>query len=345
MKGNKNNSWFKELFASIKDFDKYQDYATEKTSKSIIYFLKVIAVFTLILGLILTYKIHLEKEDLVKYINENISEIKFENNNLAVNDNKELILENKLLSNSMIIINTSNIEEEKLKSYKENISDYDNGIILLKNKIIINSNINGKDDEYYYEEIAKNYNITNLNKEEILKKLNENQMIIFYIMFFIFFYICMFIMYFITSMMYAIMLALLGRITSILLRIPLKYKSVLNMALHALTLPTILSLIYIIVNWYTGFNIEYFQVMYSAISYVYIITGILMIKADFIKKQLELNKILEEQQKIREEYKANGENTESKENDGKDSNNNGHKDNNDEEKRSKQSQKPEIDND
>ena len=48
MKGNKNNSWFKELFASIKDFDKYQDYATEKTSKSIIYFLKVIAVFTLI---------------------------------------------------------------------------------------------------------------------------------------------------------------------------------------------------------------------------------------------------------------------------------------------------------
>ena len=164
-------------------------------------------------------------------------------------------------------------------------------------------------------------------------------------MFFIFFYICMFIMYFITSMMYAIMLALLGRITSILLRIPLKYKSVLNMALHALTLPTILSLIYIIVNWYTGFNIEYFQVMYSAISYVYIITGILMIKADFIKKQLELNKILEEQQKIREEYKANGENTESKENDGKDSNNNGHKDNNDEEKRSKQSQKPEIDND
>ena len=45
-------------------------------------------------------------------------------------------------------------------------------LILLKNKIIINSNINGKDDEYYYEEIAKNYNITNLNKEEILKKLN-----------------------------------------------------------------------------------------------------------------------------------------------------------------------------
>ena len=199
-------------------------------------------------------------------------------------------------------------------------------------------------NEYYYEEIAKNYNITNLNKEEILKKLNENQMIIFYIMFFIIFYICMFIMYFITIMMYVIMLALLGRITSILLRIPLKYKSVLNMALHALTLPTILNLIYIIVNLYTGFNIEYFQVMYSAISYVYIITGILMIKADFIKKQLELNKILEEQQKIREEYKTNGENTESKENDGKDSNNNGHKDNNDEEK-SKQIQKPEIDND
>ena len=59
--------------------------------------------------------------------------------------------------------------KKNLRAIKENISDYDNGIILLKNKIIINSNINGKDDEYYYEEIAKNYNITNLNKEEILK--------------------------------------------------------------------------------------------------------------------------------------------------------------------------------
>ena len=43
--------------------------------------------------------------------------------------------------------------------------------------------------------------------------------------------------------------------------------------------------------------------MYTAIASIYIITAILMIKSDVIKKQLELNRIIEKQKKVREELK------------------------------------------
>ena len=43
--------------------------------------------------------------------------------------------------------------------------------------------------------------------------------------------------------------------------------------------------------------------MYTAIASIYIITAILMIKSDVIKKQLELNRIIEEQERVREEIK------------------------------------------
>ena len=36
---------------------------------------------------------------------------------------------------------------------------------------------------------------------------------------------------------------------------------------------------------------------------IYVITSILMIKSDVIKRQLELNRIIEEQEKVREELK------------------------------------------
>ena len=57
----------------------------------------------------------------------------------------------------------------------------------------------------------------------------------------------------------------------------------------------------IIINGITGFKVQYFQTMYTAISYVYIITVLFIIRADFIKKQIELEKIKSEQEKIHEE--------------------------------------------
>lgn len=313
MKDKKNNSFFKELFASIKDFEKYQDFAIQKVSKEIVYTLKLIAIFTFIISLAFTLKIHIEKNKLVKYVDENISNINFEDSRLSVNNDEKVILKDIALENTAILIETKELSEEEIKRYEEDINEYSTGIIFLNDKMIVKTELSNGYTNLLYSDIVKEYNITNFNKQDLLNAMNGKELITFCIMFFGIFYLYMFIIYFITILIYAIMLAILGRITSILLRIPMKYKAIFNMALHALTLPIILNLIYIIVNLFTGFNIKYFQIMYSTISYIYIVAAILMIKTDFIKRQKELSQIIEEQQKIREEYNENMENNKNQE--------------------------------
>ena len=79
----------------------------------------------------------------------------------------------------------------------------------------------------------------------------------------------------------------------------LKYTAVYNIATYSLTLPIILNIVYIILQAFTGFTIKYFEVMYTAIASIYIAAAILMIRSDVIKKQIELTKIIEEQEKVR----------------------------------------------
>lgn len=313
MRGNKNNSFFKELFASIKDFDKYQDFAIKKVNKEIMYILKLMVIFTFIISLAFTFKIHIEKNKLAEYVNENISDIKFENGKLSVNNDEKVIIKNIALENMAIFIETKQLSEEDIRKYEEEIDEYSNGIILLHDKVIVKTEISNGHASFLYSDIVKEYDIMNFNKQYFLDTINGKEVFIFYMMFFVIFCLYMFIIYFITILIYAIMLTILGRITSMLLRIPLQYKAIFNMAIHSLTLPIILNLIYIIVNLFTGFTIKYFQVMYSTISYIYIVVAILMIKIDFIKRGQELSKIIEEQQKIREEYQENIENNKKQE--------------------------------
>ena len=82
----------------------------------------------------------------------------------------------------------------------------------------------------------------------------------------------------------------------------MKFKSVYAMSLHAITLSVILNAIYLVVNTFTGFYIKYFDVMYTTISYIYIVTAILSIRQDLIKQQIEIGTINEKNERKDEEY-------------------------------------------
>lgn len=102
-------------------------------------------------------------------------------------------------------------------------------------------------------------------------------------------------------MLDVVLLAILGYIVSRLFRIPLKFGPVFNIAVYSMTLPILLNAIYILINLLTGFEIKYFTIMYNAISYIYMITAILLIKSDLIKRNVELTAIIEEQEKVKQE--------------------------------------------
>ncbi|MFR3782900.1 MAG: DUF1189 family protein [Clostridia bacterium] len=114
-------------------------------------------------------------------------------------------------------------------------------------------------------------------------------------------FIYAFIMYLLTIISNVVLLSFFGYITTLLARIKMRYVAVFNMSAYALTLSVILNMLYVAVNIFVTFNMEYFQVMYVAVAAIYLVAAILILKADFMKKQLELMKIAEAEAIVKKE--------------------------------------------
>lgn len=295
---NKKTNFFKEAFKSIKDLDKYEDFALEVPGKAFKYLLKLILVFAIIISIFYTYKIVNNMNDIYSNLKIKLPDFSYNEGTLKMDSNEPIVIEDykEIFGKVIIDTNISENEIEKYESEKE-------GILILKDKCVILSNSAMGQVTYKYSDLASSYNINNFTKQDVINYIEGMNIIsiCFSIYFVIFVYL--FIMYFISILMDVLLLSLLAYIVSRISRIRLKYAPSFSIAIHSITLPVVLNLIYIVVNLLTGFKIKYFQLMYSTISYIYVIVAILMIKTDFINRQMELMKIAQEQEKVKEEMK------------------------------------------
>lgn len=299
-------SFFKKVKTSVLDFDGYQSLAAEKISRTIIYIALIILIFSIIISIAYVCQFWATIKEVENYINTEISEIKYENYELSVipsNGEKMLKIEGNTSGQPVVIINTEADSEEEIEENINNIKSQENGILILKDRIIIKSGLSTNIVEYSYKDISEKYNINKIDKEELIKILSGQEMITSLIVLGIALVLYMFIVYVSNILIDIFVLSLLAYIVSRIAGLRLKYSAIYNIATYSLTLPLILNIIYFIVNTLTGFTIQYFQIMYTAIASIYIITAILMIKSDVIKKQFELNRIIEEQARVREELK------------------------------------------
>jgi len=293
-------SFWKRICISVKNVEKYQILAGESIKKSIVYLLKIMIIFSLVVSLALTIRFGNVVTNLKNFIEQNIEEINYKDNKLNIVAKENLTYYIDEVS-TKIIINTGELTAEQQAEYAESLKYEFNGIMLLKDKVIIKNQMTNIPSAYNYSDIAEQYEIGTINKQDIIEKLSGKNQYTLCFVFFIVMTIYLFIIYFSSVLMDALVLAILGYITCSILKIKLKPSALYNIAIYALTLPIILNAIYMIINIFTGFTVKYFQVMYTAISYIYVISSILIIKSDFIKKQAELTKILSEQEKVKEE--------------------------------------------
>ena len=226
------------------------------------------------------------------------------NNEPAIEDEQKVMkIDSNELIPAKIIINTETTAEEEIQANINEISSSQNGILILKDRIIIKNEFSTNLAEYTYKTISEQYNINKIDKTEILNMLSGQAINRVLIIFFITILLYMFIIYVSTMLIDILLLVVLTYIVARISGLRLKYSAIYNIASYSLTLPVILNMIYFVVNRLTGFTIQYFQIMYTALASIYIITAILMIKSDVIKKQIELNKIIEEQEKVKQELK------------------------------------------
>ncbi len=292
----KKTNFFKKIWTSIRDFEKYEEFAADKLTSAIKYILILTLIFVIIITVAYTFKFYNVINGVKEFVSQEIEEISLENGNLAISSKEPIIIENEKSIIPIVIIDTNkDIDTDK---YLEKINLYDTGILILNDRVIISNNLLAQDESIYYSNIFTE-NLT--NKEEFINLISGNNMIYTYMLFFVTIFVYMFIIHFASNIVDAVVLGALGYIFARIVKLRLRFKATFNIGIHALTLPIILNLIYIIVNTFTNFTISYFQWMYTTISYIYVAVAILMIKTEIINQKIQLMKLEKIQEKVANE--------------------------------------------
>lgn len=307
-KTSKKMNFFKDVIKSIKDLDKYEDYALELPKNAFKYLFKLVLLFCVIICACYTCEIVDSMNNLYKDFIEIIPDFSYKNGIIEMDSKDPIIFEKYKETFGKVVIDINGNLEDYEKSN-------DVGILVLKDKLIILSNQGMGQVVYNYQDMAESYEITDFNKQDIINYVENVNIISLYVSVYFAIYIYLFIIYFIAILMDVLLLSILAYLVSRISKIRLKFAPSFSIAVHAITLSITLNLIYIIVNLFTGFEVKYFQLMYSTISYIYVIVAILMIKTDFLQRQIELIKLAEEQEKVREELKEQEEEDKNKKQD------------------------------
>lgn len=301
-------SFFKRLKMSIFDFDKYHIIASEGIGRAMMYLVKLMLLFSLIISFVSTVKLSQVIDNAIGYVRDNVPNFYFKDNILTIEEDKEVVIENHDYINFKIILSNAN-------SYNEDeIRNFDGMVcVLLKDKMFLKQENSTSIITQTYEEISNTFDINQINKDFIINDLKGQNGYAIITNIFAVIFIATFLSYFMVAILDTIALSLLGFIVSRVIKMPLKYAPIYSISISAITLSIIINLIYMIINLFTGFIIPYFQIMYTLVSYVYLIAALLIMKSEIIKKKVKIqveilnsNKIIEEnkeQEKKEEENK------------------------------------------
>ena len=72
----KKRNFFTDIWTSIRDFEKYEEFVADKVTKCIKYLLLLTLIFTLLISFGYTYKFYLTIKDVKEYVSQNIDDIK-----------------------------------------------------------------------------------------------------------------------------------------------------------------------------------------------------------------------------------------------------------------------------
>lgn len=303
-------NFFKKVWYSITKFEQYPAMAMEGLKSAIKYLIILTAIASVFMMLCSLHGIKSSILDAANYIQEKIPEFTYSNGIVSLDMQETITIEEADNTGiDRIIINTLiNTDEEKEQIEKDN-SIQGVTAFFFNDYLILKAQIEGYEtfeQKYTYTDIIANFvgtNVEQFAKADFIEYLKNGNMTMFYSIFAITEFVGHFTNYFLVAIIYSLEIALLGWITTITLRIKMRFKALYNMSAYAITLSTILMTVYIVVNYFTGFTIKEFQIAYIAISYIYLAAAIFILKDDFIKKMQEVEKIKQEQLKVREEIK------------------------------------------
>lgn len=291
--------FFKRVWYAITKIEKYPEMSSHGLRKSIGYLAKVVLMITIILCVGILYQTHNLIQEGVQYLKSEFPEFAYQEGILKVEKEEQIVVEDTILGK--VIIDTNTQEETKMNQYINSLAEEGKGIIILKDKLMIKNLSMTGTISYSYQDIFNPLGVREFNKQAVIDYATGTGVIPFYISVFLTFLIYEFFMYFIIILSNVILLSIFGYITTVLARIKMRYVAIFNMSIYALTLSVFLNMLYIGINIFVPFTMEYFQVMYVAVAAIYLVAAILILKTEVMKQQIELMKIMQTEEVIKQQ--------------------------------------------
>lgn len=310
--GNIKKGFFKKVWYSINKIEKYSELSAEGFGRAIKYLAILIMILAIISSAATVYRTSLEIKKIAGYIDEKAPELTYNNETLVVNS-EEAIIDNDE-SFGKVIIDTNTNEEEKINQYINDTQEDKNAIIILKDKLILKESGLRGTTSYNYKELFGEMGITEFNKEDLVGYLKGSKMMSLYFNLFLVLLIYAFVIYIINTLVNIAIISIVGYLATLILKMKIRYVAVFNMAVYAITLPTILNIIYILINAFYKYTINYFDIMYILVASIYVMSAIFILKSEFDKKQGEVQKIVEVEKQVKEEIKEKQKEEKEKEN-------------------------------
>lgn len=309
---NKKEGFFKKVWNSITKIEKYPEMAAQGLGKAFTYICKVVAILAIILCLGMIYQAYQILQEGVSYIQNEFPEFSYKDGVLTVNSETPITISAEDSYVGETIIDTITEDNEVINKYIKQVEDYGDGIIVLKDRVIVKNGAITGTIEYEYKQMLEQMGINEFQKQDVINYINSPQILNIYVSIFITIFVYSFAMYLLTTLSNAVFLAVFGYLTTWIAKIRMRFVAVFNMAIYSLTLSIILNMMYIAINIFIPFNMEYFQVMYVTVAAIYLIAAIFLLKSEYIKRQVELMKIAEAQEIVRKELEEKEQEEENK---------------------------------
>lgn len=294
---NKKIGFFSRIKIAVANLENYSLFVEEKPAVAIKYFFLIVLVLALVISGIQTFDAMQKIQKGYHYVKNEMADFSYENGALHFSE-KVYAYDNEY--DFYLIADTEDeITDEILQEYKTQVKS--SGLIFLQNKVIYKSG--NSEIEYQLADLSNQYGINTLDKAKLVEEVENVGMMGIAITIFIAVLISMYIIELVSTFIDWLMITIFSLIVARVCRIHMRWKHGFNISIYALTLPIILSMLYNIANYLTGFYTQYFRVVYLLISYVYVVAVILMIKSDLLKQEVEVGRIVETQKEIHEELK------------------------------------------
>ena len=313
MEEKKKLNFFQRFYMAIFKLEDYTKFFEEKWTKALKYFTLLSLLVAVLFGIVAVMDFYGMFEKGYSFF-KTLPEFEYKNNVLT--DNVYASGYDEEYSTFFVMNTNKSLDEvkeakEDFSGYGDNYLDSEIRVFLYKDGAVID--YLGENIEFKYNEFLNEQGIIEFSKTNLINELESGAKTQVYIIYYVYATVVNFISIFVTYVLDIIMLAIFADIIGLFVcKVKIKFSEGYTVASYAVTLPLVITLIYSIVNYFTGFYMEYITNMTVIIEYVYIIAVMFMIKSDRQKMQEELVKveevhseIIKEIEEKKEEVKEN----------------------------------------